>query len=408
MSKIREGGTEESRRTFSWFITSPPGFARGMVRAVGEIAKERWQASRQVRRDLVPRVHRGWTFAGLRAATNVLQRDLNTAIVAEEMRKGTRSIYVDYVDYDEIAHHAGMFRPESLAALDGLDRVLNTLEQLAKDAPRTYHLVVLSDHGQSQGTPFATRCGADLASVCAGLMDVGVQSVDAPVEGWGRTEAVAADVAGRGVGGRLAARTADHAHRQADPAPVTDEVIVLGSGNLGLFYVPGPTRLTLEEIQERWPRLVPGLAHHDGVGFVAALDAEGHVRVFGPAGHRDLTAGTGEGIDPLAPYGERAARLLHRAVRLAEAPELYVNSSVDPATQDIAAFEPLVGAHGGLGGWQDSAVLLVPQHLADLVPETTVEGADMLHRVLVSMLEACGHRQQATTGERAEQLPQRG
>jgi hypothetical protein len=57
----------------------------------------------------------------LRAVTNALLRDLNTALVAEEMRRGTRSIYVDYVDYDEIAHHAGMFgrvagRP------DGLDR----------------------------------------------------------------------------------------------------------------------------------------------------------------------------------------------------------------------------------------------------------------------------------------------
>ena len=61
----------------------------------------------------------------------MLQRDLNTAVIAEEMRKGTKSIYVDYVDYDEIAHHAGMFRPESLAALDGLDRVLGTLERLA-------------------------------------------------------------------------------------------------------------------------------------------------------------------------------------------------------------------------------------------------------------------------------------
>ena len=66
------------------------------------------------------------------------------------MRKGTKSIYVDYVDYDEIAHHAGMFRPESLAALDGLDRVLGTLSGWRR-AARRYHIVVLSDHGQSQG-----------------------------------------------------------------------------------------------------------------------------------------------------------------------------------------------------------------------------------------------------------------
>src|SRR4029078_7236673 len=95
-----------------------------LVRTLAEIGKERFQARRQVRRDLTPRVHRGWTFAALRAATNVLGRDLNTAIITEEMRKGTRSIYVDYVDYDEIAHHAGIFRPESPAAPHGRRRGL--------------------------------------------------------------------------------------------------------------------------------------------------------------------------------------------------------------------------------------------------------------------------------------------
>ena len=49
-----------------------------------------------------------------------------------------------------------MFRPESLAALDGLDRVLATLERLAVHGARRYHIVVLSDHGQSQVRPSAT------------------------------------------------------------------------------------------------------------------------------------------------------------------------------------------------------------------------------------------------------------
>ena len=397
MSRVKvKRGSEEARRTLAWFLTSPPGFARGLVRSVGEVVKERWQASRQKRRHLVPRVHRGWTFAVLRAATNVLGRDLNTAILSEEMRKGTRSIYVDYVDYDEIAHHAGVFRPEALAALDGIDRVLSTLERLAEQAPRKYHIVVVSDHGQSQGTPFKDRYGEDLGTVCSNLMHASVQSVDEPVESWGRAEAVAGGVGGgSGVSGRVADRAADHVHRKADVGTAHDaesEVMVLGSGNLGLVYVPAPTRMTLEEIEARWPRLIPGIVAHPGIGFVAARDAAGHTRVFGGGGSRDLTAGTGEGNDPLAPFGDRAARLLDRAVQLAEAPELYVNSSVDPDTQDIAAFEGLVGAHGGLGGWQDSAVLLAPAEFADLVPDEPIEGADQLHRLLVSMLERCGQR----------------
>ena len=57
----------------------------------------------------------------------MLLRDLNAVLVAEHMMRGAPSIYCDFVDYDEIAHHAGPTRPESLASLDGLDRVIGVL-----------------------------------------------------------------------------------------------------------------------------------------------------------------------------------------------------------------------------------------------------------------------------------------
>ena len=55
----------------------------------------------------------------LRGVTNVLLRDLNLALIAEQMMPARRSVYCDFVDYDEIAHHAGPTRPESLASLAG-------------------------------------------------------------------------------------------------------------------------------------------------------------------------------------------------------------------------------------------------------------------------------------------------
>ena len=75
-----------------------------------------------------------------------------------------------------------------------------------------------------------------------------------------------------------------------------------------------------------------------------------------------------------------------------EAPDLYINSRVEDVTLDIAAFEPLVGAHGGLGGWQDRAMLLTPRTLAHVLPDEHIEGADRLHAVLVAMLRAVGQR----------------
>ena len=396
MSRLGSGrGSAVARQTFAWFLTNPNGFTRGVIRTIAEVAKERWQAARQSRLNVLPRVHRGWTFAGLRAATNVLQRDLNTAVIAEEMRKGTKSIYVDYVDYDEIAHHAGMFRPESLAALDGLDRVLGTLERLSARAARRYHIVVVSDHGQSQGQTFLDRFGNDLGQVCTGLMEEKVASLDAPVEDWGRVGSLAGDLAGTGLTGRAARRAADassrHVNRGAEAAtnvPVT----VLGSGNLGLLYVRSEVRLTLDDLEERWPRLVPGLCAHEGIGFIAGLDSAGVPWVLGKHGRVQLDTGEVTRQDPLKPYGDHAARMIRRALTMPEAPDLYINSSVSDVTLDIAAFEPLVGAHGGLGGWQDRAVLLTPRTLAKVLPAEHIEGADHLHSVLVAMLRAVGQR----------------
>ena len=399
MSRAGAGrGVPQTRRAMAWFVATPGGLARSLTRTVAELVKERWQARRQERRRLEPRVHRGWTFAVLRALTNALLRDLNTALVAEEMLRGTKVVYVDYVDYDEIAHHAGMFRPESLASLDGLDAVLAQLERLAALAPRRYRIVVLSDHGQSQGRPFVDRCGDDLGAVCSELMATGVGAYEESVEGWGRADSLVQDVGSEGLSGRLTA-PADHKLRRLEGAAATapeDDVLVLGSGNLGLLYVRGPERLDLDEIDRRWPRLLPGLRSHPGVGFVAGLDAAGRPWALGPEGRHDLVTGAIEGVDPLAPYGAHAARVLLRAVSMPEAPDLYVNSSVDDHTLDVAAFENLVGSHGGLGGWQDRAVLLAP---ADLLPAEAgrVEGADALHQVLVGMLERAGQRAASPT-----------
>jgi Type I phosphodiesterase / nucleotide pyrophosphatase len=311
------------------------------------------------------------------------------------MRKGTKSIYVDYVDYDEIAHHAGMFRPESLAALDGLDRVLGTLERLAAHASRRYHIVVLSDHGQSQGQTFRDRFGSDLGELCTRLMDEKVASLDAPVEDWGRVGSLAEDLTGTGLTGRAASRAAATSGRHVDAgagAGTTADVSVLGSGNLGLLYVHSDARLTLEDLQQRWPNLVAGLCAHNGIGFIAALDSAGVPWALGANGRVRLDTGEVTGQSPLQKYGEHAVRVLRPAVMMPEAPDLYLNSSLDDVTLDVAAFEPLVGAHGGLGGWQDRAVLLAPRALADVLPAERIEGADRLHAVLVAMLRAVGHR----------------
>ena len=243
------------------------------------------------------------------------------------MLKGVRSIYVDFVDYDEIAHHAGILRPESLEALEAVDGVLHQLELLASAAPRKYRFVILSDHGQAQGAIFADRYGEDLASLVARLARSDVASSDGSVEGWGRTRALVGELASPdGVGGRAmqsAANAMDKDDRnepdavaatpatrgakgRTEPATGDETFHVFGSGNLGLIYVRGEkAQLTRRELSERYPGLVAGLAAHPGVGFVVVMDDDGPVALGSDGWHR-LDDGHVEGVDPLLPFGPYA------------------------------------------------------------------------------------------------------
>jgi hypothetical protein len=178
---------------------------------------------------------------------------------------------------------------------------------------------------------------------------------------------------------------ADAAVPQAD-----SELMVFGSGNLGLVFVTGERRrLTVEELELRYPALVPGLVAHPGVGFVVVESAAHGPVVLGRGGEHRLRTGEVTGSDPLAQFGPDAAPFVLRVAQMPECPDILVNSLLDDLGE-VAAFEGLVGCHGGLGGWQDRAMLVWPTALA--APDGMIVGADELHRQLVAWLEALGQR----------------
>lgn len=389
----RMGSTRDPgpAKRFAHYLTQPNGLFRSIVRSIAELGRDRYEAHRQRRLDIQPRITRTRQFALVRAATNGLLRDMNTALVADAMLSGARSIYVDLVDYDEIAHHAGPIRSESLHALENLDGVLGALEQVAEIAPRHYHFVVLSDHGQSQGETFADRYGETLGDVVGGLTGENhFQADDEEGEGWGRVDMLRSTVADTsGLAGKVADLGANTTQDRIDPsAPTQEAFVVLGSGNLALIYARSEVPLSLEELDERWPRLVHGLSHHQGIGFLVIRSAAGPV-VLGATGRRFLDTDAVEGDDPLAGFGDIAADL-RRALQSDAAPDIYVNSAIDDGTDEVAAFEELVGCHGGAGGWQTKGMLVAP---AGWPIDQPLHGADAVHRTLVGWLEALGHRE---------------
>ena len=139
------------------------------------------------------------------------------------------------------------------------------------------------------------------------------------------------------------------------------ELIVVAGGNLALIYFNvSKERLTLEAIEEAYPDLVDALANHPGIGVLMVRSAEHGLICVGRNGIHYLEEDRVEGEDPLAVYGEHAVAAVKRLDAIEHVGDVAVVSLFDPETQEIAAFEELIGAHGGLGGAQTRPFLLYP------------------------------------------------
>jgi hypothetical protein len=414
MSGLRRAGQGLGpSQSYAAFFTHPAGILRAVILTVGEMVKELFQARRQVRRGVEPRIHRGGAYVALRAATNVFLRDLNVALVVEAMMRGVRSVYVDFVDYDEIAHHAGVTRAESLAAIYGLDEALRSIEQVldAGITPRPYHVVLVSDHGQSQGATFRQRYGRSLEDLVREHMggDPTVTAATGEVEAWGPVNLLLGQLSGQdSVSGRLTKRAI--ADREPDapigasgvvedttgPGDAPADLTVVGSGNLGgVWFSNHPDRLTATDIERLHPGLLAVLATHPGVGFIVVQTAAGPM-ALGAKGTHDLSTGEVVGADPLALFGPDAASDFRHVSAFPNAPDIYLNSAYDPVLDEVSAFEELVGCHGGLGGWQTRPLLVHPAGWSldpDLLDDRgRLRGAETVHHQLVRWLERLGHR----------------
>jgi len=351
-------------------------------------------------------MHRGMKYAGMRAASNVILRDVNVALIIEEMYRGTNVIYADFTDYDELAHHCGPERVESLQALDGVDQAIATIVHATDNAPRPYKFIVLSDHGQSLGATFKQRFGKSLGEYIRELMGgraTVVQSTS-KAEGSMFVNAFLSEITkARGVGpsvarAALGSRTQDGVvnldakeDAAAEAAPLADEssIAVVGSGNLGLVWFTGHDhRLTVEELEELHPGLIAQVAAHPGVGLLMVRSKEHGAVVFGPRGTRYLDEDRVEGEDPAALFGEHTVMSLKREDAMTHAPDLLLLSMYNPELGEVAAFEELIGSHGGLGGPQTEPFILHPVEWQ--LDEPVPLGAPAIYRNIRRWLSSMG------------------
>ena len=398
-----EGGGIGDSQAFTSFFFSPSGYMRSLTLFLGEFIKERFQARRTRRSGIRPQMHRGLKYAGMRAASNVLLRDVNTSLIIEEMYRGTNVIYADFTDYDELAHHCGPERVESFEALDGVDTAIATLIKATDEAPRPYKFIVLSDHGQSLGETFLQRYGVSLGEYIRELMGGRATIVQSKTKAEGSTfvNALLSEItSSKGVGPSVA-RAALASKTDADgtvnlddieeepPAADPDTIAVVGSGNLGLVWFTGHDhRLTVEELEELHPGLVASVAAHPGVGLLLVRSKEFGAVVFGPKGTRFLDEDKVEGEDPTELFGPHTIMSLKREDAMVHAPDLLLLSQYDPELGEVAAFEELIGSHGGLGGPQTEPFILHPTEWT--LDEEVPLGAPTIYRNIRRWLSSIG------------------
>jgi hypothetical protein len=317
----------------------------------------------------------------MRGALCVFVRDLIVSGVLTDMMRGRPAVYATFSSYDEVAHHSGLERADTLEALRKLDDHFGQVERARRYAPRPYEVVVLSDHGQTQGATFKQRNGYGLDEL-----------VERSLARGGNVEGIAGgDEQNSMVGHAFTEATGKEQKRPKNDVSDRD-VVVLGSGNLGLIYLMEERRrLTLEELEARHPQLLPALREHPHVGWLLVRSSEHGAVALGARGAHYLADGRVEGEDPLAPFSPHAPQHLLRTDGFEHVADIMVGSFYDPDLDEGCAFEELISFHGGIGGFQTRAFILYPAHLE--VPPGPILGAASVHGILA------GWRQGLQAGE---------
>jgi Type I phosphodiesterase / nucleotide pyrophosphatase len=307
------------------------------------------------------------------------------------MMRGRPAVYATFSSYDEVAHHSGLERADTMEALRKLDQQFDRIARARRYAPRPYEIVVLSDHGQTQGATFKQRNGYGLDELVERSISVG--DVEG-IAGGDEQQAMAGHAMSEATGRKETKRPSNDVSGR--------DAVVLGSGNLGLVYLMDqPRRLTLEEIDERHPELLPALRSHPHIGWLLVRSAAHGAVALGAEGAHYLDERRIEGLDPLAPFAPTAPRHLLRTDGFAHVADIMIGSFYDAELDEGCAFEELISFHGGLGGAQTRPFVLYPPRVP--FPDAPVIGAAAVHDLLRSWrlaLQEPGARSTSTVDPR--------
>ncbi|MBQ7928354.1 MAG: phage holin family protein [Methanobrevibacter sp.] len=362
----------------AWYsvFSNPSNFARIVSLFLAEMILEIYSQIKHKLLNMQPRIKRGITYIAVRAGTNVFMREINTSTLIGDMMVGDIDIaYSTYLGYDEIAHHSGVRDDDSWYALKGMDKQIRRLVKATKYTPREYQFVIQSDHGQTNGATFKQRYGESFEEFIKSLLPQDMTmfaKMSSNEDHYGETFIPFSEQIDK-----IKNRSKEDEKNELNDS----EVIVLASGNLAMIYLTQWNhRLTYEELNELFPELIPGIIKNKYIGFIVVKSSEKGDLTIGKDGIYYLDSGEIEGENPLEGFGDNIARHIKRNSSFKHTPDILVNSFYDSETDEVCAFEELVGSHGGAGGSQSKPFILYPSSWN--LPDEEIIGAESIYKIL--------------------------
>lgn len=416
-------------KTWYYLYSSPYVIARMLVLFIADMAMEVLSRIEHIVRNITPRVKRGLYYFVARSGTNIVMREATTFTLIGDIYAGVyNTMYATYMGYDEIAHHSGIRDKDSFYSLKQIDTQIKRVHRAILDSKRKYELVILSDHGQSNGPTFKQKYGLTLNDLVKkylpehitihsilysnedhfadnfSIKPLALENKEKLNERIDGTKDKFNQLKGKALNQKYVKEIMDKKDYLKEKEPIierlqkisdkyniginfegdelikddTAQTIVLASGNLGLIYFTDwKTRLTYEQIEDAFPGLIKGLADHKGIGFVMVKSEVLGTMVLSGDDVYYLDKDKYVGNEFLKKYGNHIANNLKRTDNFEHVPDILVNSYYDEENDEVYAFEELIGSHGGMGGTQQEPFIAYP---SNWTLNNEIIGAENVHK----------------------------
>jgi endonuclease/exonuclease/phosphatase family metal-dependent hydrolase len=282
-------------------------------------------------------------FVPRRVAVSGFLREFITVATEIDLTRGLPVVQLNYLGYDEQAHHRGPGSRYAHWTLQGIDEAIARVWNAAHDSPRRdYQVWIYGDHGQEATKPYSKVTGRTVQ--------------EAVSEVFSNTPATPPVVRHKD---QTRHRSSWLWRRRSLPQPAapsgvdsTAELQVVAVGPFGFIYCPRPVP------PERREELAERLVRQARIPLVLTVDRDGGVGAWNEAGRFRLPEQAADVLGPDHPFLAEAAGDLAALCRHPDAGDFLI-SGLRPGG-DCITFVTEVGSHGGPGPEETRAFALLP------------------------------------------------